>query len=67
MTIYPKEMVSVSQRDNSSAVVIAAQRASAKMRKLESHRDERKGSYYLEKHTLHHYSVAGTRKLYHLQ
>lgn len=36
MTIYPKEMVSVSQRDNSSAVVIAAQRASAKMRKLES-------------------------------
>lgn len=36
MTIYPKEMVSVSQRDISSAVVIAAQRASAKTHKLES-------------------------------
>lgn len=36
MTIYSKEMVSVSQRDISSAVVIAAQRTSAKMQKLKS-------------------------------
>lgn len=36
MTIYPKEMVSVSQRDISSAIAIAVQRASTEMQKLKS-------------------------------
>ena len=67
MTIYSKEMVSVAQRDISSAVVIAAQRTSAKMRKLKS--IEMNAKEVITQRNTHYITIqsAGIRKLYHLQ